>query len=169
MDTGVYWNAEAPPAKRSRIRHGVPASAGKSKQILLPANNLWLVFTQFDRSITGILLTVGKLFSPDLIRGPYLRLRASASPAQRMHDFARIVKFGLPLTDVPGHEYLADRDVASLSLWPADNATSIQEKTMKLLLPSFPLIFTCHVLVSDAAAQQQTLSINPERCCNQSG
>lgn len=86
-----------------------------------------------------------------------------------MHDFARIVKFGLPLTDVPGHEYLADRDVASLSLWPADNATSIQEKTMKLLLPSFPLIFTCHVLVSDAAAQQQTLSINPERCCNQSG
>lgn len=30
---------------------------------------------------------------------------------------AQIIKFGLPNTDMPGHEYLSDRQVASLTLW----------------------------------------------------
>jgi cytochrome c oxidase cbb3-type subunit 2 len=32
---------------------------------------------------------------------------------------ARIVKFGMPGTDMPGHEVLADQEVASISLWLA--------------------------------------------------
>jgi cytochrome c oxidase cbb3-type subunit 2 len=43
-------------------------------------------------------------------------LRASGlnrSPAES----ARIVKFGIPGTDMPGHEYLSDHQIASVVLW----------------------------------------------------
>lgn len=39
------------------------------------------------------------------------------SPQQRLLQLARITKFGIPGTDMPGHEYLADDDIASISLW----------------------------------------------------
>jgi cytochrome c oxidase cbb3-type subunit 2 len=32
-------------------------------------------------------------------------------------EIARIVKFGLPGTDMPGHEVLSDEGIASISLW----------------------------------------------------
>jgi cbb3-type cytochrome c oxidase subunit II len=56
---------------------------------------------------------------PNLTEGPYLRLPSLDSPAQRTDRIARIVKFGLPGTDMPGHEFLSDRDIASISLWVA--------------------------------------------------
>jgi cytochrome c oxidase cbb3-type subunit 2 len=56
---------------------------------------------------------------PDLPTGPYLHLSLSDSPERRFDRIARIVKFGLPGTDMPGHEYLPDREIASLSLWLA--------------------------------------------------
>jgi cytochrome c oxidase cbb3-type subunit 2 len=37
--------------------------------------------------------------------------------AQRTDRLAQIAKFGVPGTDMPGHEYLSDREIASLSLW----------------------------------------------------
>jgi cytochrome c oxidase cbb3-type subunit 2 len=33
-----------------------------------------------------------------------------------MDRLARIAKFGIPGTDMPGHEYLSDEEIASLSL-----------------------------------------------------
>ena len=67
---------------------------------------------------------------PDLLSGPYLRLSASASPGLRIDQIARIVKFGLPGTDMPGHEYLPDGEIASISLWLARNmAQPLQNQT----------------------------------------
>jgi cytochrome c oxidase cbb3-type subunit 2 len=54
---------------------------------------------------------------PDLTVGPYSYLPLSGPPAQRMNRLAQIAKFGIPGTDMPGHEYLPDRDIASISLW----------------------------------------------------
>jgi cytochrome c oxidase cbb3-type subunit 2 len=54
---------------------------------------------------------------PDLTTGPFLHLSTTGSPADRILRLARITKFGLPGTDMPGHEYLPDRDIASLTLW----------------------------------------------------
>jgi cytochrome c oxidase cbb3-type subunit 2 len=57
-----------------------------------------------------------KRLPPDLTVGPYLNLLPSAAPAQQMNRLAQIVKFGIPGTDMPGHEYLSDKEIASLSL-----------------------------------------------------
>jgi cytochrome c oxidase cbb3-type subunit 2 len=41
-----------------------------------------------------------------------------AQPGTPQRDrLAQIVKFGIPGTDMPGHEYLPDADVASLTLY----------------------------------------------------
>jgi cytochrome c oxidase cbb3-type subunit 2 len=45
---------------------------------------------------------------PDLRTGPFLH---------RREPVAKIVKFGISGTDMPGHEYLPDTDIASVSLW----------------------------------------------------
>ena len=67
---------------------------------------------------------------PDLMTGPYLHLSPSDSPEQRSFKIARIVKFGLPGTDMPGHEYLPDGDIASISIWLAQNmARPLQNQT----------------------------------------
>jgi cytochrome c oxidase cbb3-type subunit 2 len=58
-----------------------------------------------------------KRFPPDLTVGPFQHLQPSDSNAQRMDRLARIAKFGIPATDMPGHEYLSDQDIASISLW----------------------------------------------------
>jgi cbb3-type cytochrome c oxidase subunit II len=54
---------------------------------------------------------------PDLATGPFLHLQVSDSPAERTDRLARIVKFGLPGTDMPGHEYLPDSQIASITIW----------------------------------------------------
>jgi cytochrome c oxidase cbb3-type subunit 2 len=54
---------------------------------------------------------------PDLTVGPYLHLSFSGDLAQRRDRLARIVKFGIQGTDMPGHEYLSDSEIASISLW----------------------------------------------------
>lgn len=58
-----------------------------------------------------------KRLPPDLAVGPYLHLPSSDSDAQRRDRLARIVKFGIPGTDMPGHEYLSDEETASIALW----------------------------------------------------
>ncbi|MGA3370578.1 MAG: cbb3-type cytochrome c oxidase subunit II [Terracidiphilus sp.] len=54
---------------------------------------------------------------PDLTVGPYLHLSFSDGLAEQRNRLARIVKFGIHGSDMPGHEYLSDSEVASISLW----------------------------------------------------
>jgi cytochrome c oxidase cbb3-type subunit 2 len=54
---------------------------------------------------------------PDLTVGPYLHLSFSGDLAEQRNRLARIVKFGIQGTDMPGHEYLSDSEIASISLW----------------------------------------------------
>ncbi len=58
---------------------------------------------------------------PVLTMGPLRHLAASDSPAQRLRKLEQITKFGLPGTDMPGHEYLPDQQVASISVWLAQS------------------------------------------------
>jgi cbb3-type cytochrome oxidase cytochrome c subunit len=58
---------------------------------------------------------------PNLATGPWLHLVASDTVAEREIHLAQIVKFGIPGTDMPGHEYLSGRDISSLALWLAQN------------------------------------------------
>jgi cbb3-type cytochrome c oxidase subunit II len=48
-----------------------------------------------------------------LSTGPYFDVRPSTTPVQ----LAQIIKFGIPHTDMAGHEYLSDADIASLTLY----------------------------------------------------
>jgi len=58
-----------------------------------------------------------KRLPPDLTVGPYLHLRRSQDPAETVANIAQIARFGIPGTDMPGHEYLSEKAIASLSLW----------------------------------------------------
>jgi len=58
-----------------------------------------------------------KRLPPDLAAGPYLHLPPAENDAQRRDRLARIVKFGIPGTDMPGHEYLPDNETSSIALW----------------------------------------------------
>ena len=52
---------------------------------------------------------------------PLHYLSASESPAERLLLLEQFTKFGIPGTDMPGHEYLSDKDVVSISLWLSEN------------------------------------------------
>ncbi len=58
-----------------------------------------------------------KRLPPDLARGPYFYLPPAEMRNMRLVRLAQITRFGLPGTDMPGHEYLGDVQIASLSLW----------------------------------------------------
>jgi cbb3-type cytochrome c oxidase subunit II len=60
-----------------------------------------------------------KRLPPDFNTGPFLYVLDSDSAQQRRERLAQIAKFGLPGTDMPGHEYFSDEEIASLSLWLA--------------------------------------------------
>ncbi len=53
----------------------------------------------------------------DLMKGPYSWLSPNADRGQTINQLARITKFGIPNTDMAGHEYLSDEEVASIALW----------------------------------------------------
>ena len=53
---------------------------------------------------------------------------AKPRPAQVDH-FAQIIKFGIPNSDMAGHEYLSDKNIASLSAWLAQNTTPPSQET----------------------------------------
>jgi cbb3-type cytochrome oxidase cytochrome c subunit len=54
---------------------------------------------------------------PDLTTEPFLYLQASDSAAERTVRLARMIKFGLSGTDMPGHEYLPDSQIVSIAVW----------------------------------------------------
>ncbi len=58
---------------------------------------------------------------PDFTTGPLLDLPSASMPQRRFDRIAQLVRFGLPGTDMPGHEYLTDRQVASISFWLLQN------------------------------------------------
>jgi cytochrome c oxidase cbb3-type subunit 2 len=58
-----------------------------------------------------------KRLPPNLQAGPWHYVPASSSSRDRILRLAQIVKFGIPETDMPGHEYLSDQDISSISLW----------------------------------------------------
>lgn len=53
--------------------------------------------------------------------GRLFDLPSSDSGEQRMNRIAQITKFGIAGTDMPGHEYLPDEEIASISLWLSQN------------------------------------------------
>ncbi len=70
-----------------------------------------------------------KRLPADLAAGPFRDLPTSDTPAERMVRLAQITKFGIPGTDMGGHEYLSDTQIASLCLWLSQNiAQPVQEK-----------------------------------------
>jgi cytochrome c oxidase cbb3-type subunit 2 len=62
-----------------------------------------------------------KRLPPDLTVGPFLHLQLSDSPEARRNRLAQIAKFGIPQTDMAGHEYLPDQEIASIALWLSSN------------------------------------------------
>jgi cbb3-type cytochrome c oxidase subunit II len=54
---------------------------------------------------------------PNLEAGPWNYVPVSSSGKERVLRIAQIIKFGIPGSDMPGHEYLPDKEVASISLW----------------------------------------------------
>ncbi len=68
-----------------------------------------------------------KRVPPNLAKGYLLHVSQSATSEQRFIAFAQITKFGIIGTDMPGHEYLSDREIASLSLWLEQNTMPSNE------------------------------------------
>jgi cbb3-type cytochrome oxidase cytochrome c subunit len=58
---------------------------------------------------------------PNLSTGPFQHLPVAGSAAQLEDRLAQIARFGIPGTDMPGHEYLSDKEIASISLWLAQS------------------------------------------------
>ncbi len=59
----------------------------------------------------------------NLATGPFFDLPASATREELLIFVEEIAKFGVPGTDMPGHEYLPDKDIASISLCVLQNMT----------------------------------------------
>jgi mono/diheme cytochrome c family protein len=51
----------------------------------------------------------------DLVRGPMRHVAVDANPPQLRMDIARVTKFGLKGTDMPGHEYLPDEQIVAIA------------------------------------------------------
>jgi mono/diheme cytochrome c family protein len=56
-----------------------------------------------------------KTLPPDLATAPLSRIPEDLSPAAQRLAIARIIKFGIPGTDMAGHEYFADAQIVALA------------------------------------------------------
>jgi cytochrome c oxidase cbb3-type subunit 2 len=97
----------------------VPDDAARAAANLRSGKQLFQLYCRTCHDAGGNTRWQGrfKRLPPDLTVGPYLHLDPSWTAQQRLDHLARIVKFGIPGTDMPGHEYLGDPEIASLSLW----------------------------------------------------
>lgn len=67
--------------------------------------------------------------SPAILSAGALQSGASGSAESAREDhLAHIIKFGIPNSDMAGHEYLSDHDIASLSKWLAQNSARPAQK-----------------------------------------
>ncbi len=62
-----------------------------------------------------------KRLPPNLSAGPFFYLPPEGEPDLRFERLAQIARFGIPGTDMPGHEYLTGRQSASIALWLLQN------------------------------------------------
>jgi cytochrome c oxidase cbb3-type subunit 2 len=69
-----------------------------------------------------------KQLPSDLANGPYVYLSSVDSAKPQITRLAEFTKFGIAGTDMPGHEYLSDRDIASISLWLSQTIAQSTEK-----------------------------------------
>jgi cbb3-type cytochrome c oxidase subunit II len=74
-----------------------------------------------------------KRLPPDLRVGPFFYLPPYGPTEQRMDRLAQIVKFGVAGTDMAGHEYLPDNEIASISLWLSQSNAQLSQNQ------SFPM------------------------------
>ncbi|MDE3188012.1 MAG: cbb3-type cytochrome c oxidase subunit II [Acidobacteriota bacterium] len=58
-----------------------------------------------------------KRLPPDLSAGPFFYLPPAEMPELRFERLAQITRFGIPGTDMAGHEYLTGKQTASIALW----------------------------------------------------
>ena len=58
-----------------------------------------------------------KRLPPYLATGPWLHLDVTRRSDERIADLAHIIRFGIPGTDMPGHEYFSDHDVLAIAGW----------------------------------------------------
>jgi MFS family permease/cytochrome c2 len=57
---------------------------------------------------------------PPILDGAAIRKYSQGgNPQQLISHLARVIKFGIPGTDMPGHEYMPDRQVQALAAWLA--------------------------------------------------
>ncbi len=56
-----------------------------------------------------------KRLPPDFVTGPFAYAPLGMPADWRLQRLAQIIKFGLPETDMPGHEYLPDQEIAALA------------------------------------------------------
>ncbi len=64
---------------------------------------------------------------PDVYAGPFHWLPAGATESERLRRLAPLIKFGLPGTDMPGHEYLPDSEIEAIARWVAQGQTAASE------------------------------------------
>jgi cytochrome c oxidase cbb3-type subunit 2 len=68
-----------------------------------------------------------KRLPPDLAVGPFFYLPPSGPAAQCGDRLAQIAKFGIPGTDMPGHEYLSDNEISSISHWLSQRIAQLNQ------------------------------------------
>ena len=67
--------------------------------------------------------------SPAILSAGALQSGTGNKPESvRVDHLAQIIKFGIPNSEMAGHEYLSDHDIASLSEWLAQNAARPAQK-----------------------------------------
>lgn len=67
--------------------------------------------------------------SPAILKAGTLQTgQTEASQSEHIDHLAQIIKFGIPGSDMAGHEYLSDHDIASLALWLAHPAAQPDRK-----------------------------------------
>jgi cytochrome c oxidase cbb3-type subunit 2 len=68
-----------------------------------------------------------KKLPPDFVKGPFDNVPTTADSTWRARRFAEIIKFGLPGTDMPGHEYLPNATIAAMARHLAKTSALIKK------------------------------------------
>jgi hypothetical protein len=98
-----------------------PASLMYSKAIYIDGGQLFLEHCATCHASDGAArrkwsATFHRL-PPDLARDAFQHISAQDAPEQLNVDIARIAKFGMQETDMPGHEYLPDEQISAISAY----------------------------------------------------
>ena len=115
---GTNQHLAAETAWRPSSAAFAEASAGDGRRLF----HLYCATCHYeDGSTRKTWQTSFRRLPPNLDVGPFLHLLDSGSAKQLEDHLAQIARFGIPGTDMPGHEYLSDKEIASISLWLAQS------------------------------------------------